>query len=193
MINTQAAATQTDLAELVGVTQQAISALAGAGKLDTSGTLGEALQAYCQRLRDQAAGRLGSESGGLDLVQERAALAREQRIAQALKNQIARGEYAPVGLLADVLGMASGAVVDRFDQIEGSLRKACPGIDEDVMTTVLQVVAGARNQWIKSTVALVETSLEAMEDDDSDEDAAYEDEDELSATTNTKGHTHDHP
>lgn len=183
IINTQAAATQTDLAELVGVTQQAISAMVGAGKLDTSGTLGEALRAYCERLRDQAAGRLGSEVGGLDLVQERAALAREQRIAQGIKNKVARGEYAPVGLLADVLGMASSAVVDRFDQLEGTLRKTCPDIDEDVMTTVMQVVAGARNQWIKSTVALVESSLQASDDDESDEGPAYDDEDELGDVT----------
>jgi hypothetical protein len=67
-------------------------------------------------LRDQAAGRLGSELGGLDLTQERAALAREQREGQSIKNAVARKEYAPVGLLADVLGMVASAVVDRFDQ-----------------------------------------------------------------------------
>lgn len=157
---------QAEFAEMVGVSEARVSQMMGEGVLSKGDTAHQWLLAYSERLRDQAAGRAGSEAGGLDLVQERAALAREQRIAQALKNQVARGEYAPVGLLADVLGMASGAVVDRFDQLEGSLRKACPGIDEDVMTTVMQVVAGARNQWIRSTSKLIAEALEPVDDED---------------------------
>lgn len=134
------------------------------GKIPQSGTVGELILAYCERLRDQAAGRLG-EGGGLDLVQERAALARSQRISQDMKNDIARGEYAPVGLLADVLGMASSAVVDRFEQLEGALRKACPTLPDDAKATVMQVVASARNEWIRSTSKLVNEAVDAMEDD----------------------------
>ena len=163
---------QTALAELVGVTQPAISALVTDGKLQTAGTLGEVLQAYCQRLRLQAAGRMGDEVGGLDLVQERAALAREQREGQAIKNAVARKEFAPVGLLADVLGMAASAVVDRFDQLEGSLRKACPDLPDDAKTTVQSVIAAARNEWIRSTERLVTEAIDAMlaaQDDDTPE------------------------
>lgn len=177
---------------MVGVTQQAISAMVSDGKITTEGTLGEALQAYCQRLRDQAAGRLGNELGGLDLVQERAALARSQRESQELKNQIARGEYAPIGVLADVLGMASSAVVDRFDLLEGTLRKTCPEIDEDVMTAVLQVVASARNQWVKSTSSLIDAALDSMVDDEPAPDD-FQDDDDLETEPNTEGHTNDHP
>lgn len=184
IVNTQSAATQTDLAELVGVTQQAISAMVGAGKLEISGTLGDALQAYCERLRDQAAGRLGSELGGLDLVQERAALAREQRIAQELKNQVLRGEYAPIGLLADVLGIASSAVVDRFDQLEGALRKSCPNISDEVLSTVLGVVTAARNEWIRATVRLVDEAVDrfAIEDEAGDLDQPPDDDEAQQAS-----------
>ena len=164
---------QTALAELVGVTQPAISAMVSDGKLHGDGTLGEVLQAYCQRLRLQAAGRMGDEVGGLDLVQERAALAREQREGQAIKNAVARKEFAPVGLLADVLGMAASAVVDRFDQLEGALRKACPDLPDDAKTTVQSVIAAARNEWIRSTERLVTDGLDAMlaaqDDDDTPE------------------------
>ena len=153
---------------MVGVSEARISQLMADGVMARGETAHQWLLAYCDRLRDQAAGRAGSEAGGLDLVQERAALAREQRISQELKNQISRGEYAPVGLLADVLGKAAGAVVDRFDQLEGALRKACPGIDDLVMTTVMHTVAGARNQWIKSTSRLVDDVLQQMEDEDDD-------------------------
>lgn len=107
-------------------------------------------------------------------MQERAALAREQREGQAIKNAVARKEYAPIGLLADVLGMASSAVVDRFDQLEGTLKKACPDLPDEAKTTVQQVIAEARNEWVRSTAKLVDDSLDAMliEDENQDDDAA---------------------
>ncbi|AWN35768.1 hypothetical protein [Methylobacterium radiodurans] len=52
----------------------------------------QAIRAYCSGLREQAAGRSSDESGGQELVRERALLAREQREAQALKNAVLRGE-----------------------------------------------------------------------------------------------------
>lgn len=182
MIDLTASATQTQVAAIVGVTQQSISAMVAEGKLPAAGSLGEIVLAYCQRLRDQAAGRLGAEGGGLDLVQERAALARSQRVAQDLKNDIARGEYAPIGLLADVLGMASSAVVDRFEQLEGALKKACPDLPDDAKTTVMTVIASARNEWIRSTAKLVADHLEAMSQaDEEDNDAPSSGADDLGA------------
>ena len=83
IIDLKAPVKQVDVAMVVGVTQQAISAMVKEGKLPAEGTLGEVLLAYCERLRLQAAGRMGDEHGGLDLVQERAALAREQREGEA--------------------------------------------------------------------------------------------------------------
>ena len=175
VIDLSGTATQTAMADLVGVTLQTISNLMADGKIPSAGTLGDLLHAYCQRLRAQAAGRLG-EAGGLDLVQERAALAREQREGQAIKNAVARREYAPIGLLADVLGMASSAVVDRFDQLENMLSKACPDLPDEAKTAVLQVIASARNEWIRSTGRLVADSIDAMVEsqDDGDEVAELE-------------------
>lgn len=180
VVDLSASFSQTALAEMVGVTQPAISAMVTEGKLPAAGTLGEVLQAYCQRLRLQAAGRMGDEVGGLDLVQERAALAREQREGQAIKNAVARREYAPVGLLSDVLGMASSAVVDRFDQLEGAMRKACPDLPDEAKTTVQQVIAAARNEWIRATSTLVADTVDAMlaaqEPDEDDQPAGFEEE-----------------
>lgn len=161
--------TQAEFAEMVGLSEARVSQLLSEGVMRRGESAHRWLLAYCERLRDQAAGRASGELGGLDLVQERAALAREQRIAQELKNAVSRGEYAPIGLLADVLGMASSAVVARFDQLEGQLRKACPDIDEDVMATVMTVVAGARNEWIRSTAKLVAEQVSAMIDEDEEE------------------------
>jgi phage terminase Nu1 subunit (DNA packaging protein) len=161
-------ATQAAFGELVGIAQPTVSTLMSEGKLPSSGSLRVLLLAYCQRLRDQAAGRLG-ENATLDLVQERAALAREQREGQAIKNAVARKEYAPIGLLADVLGMASSAVVDRFDQLEGTLRKACPDLPDDAKAAVLTVIASARNEWIRSASRLVCDEVDAMADGDDDQ------------------------
>ena len=170
LIDTDSRATQAVIGQLVGVSQQAISALVNDGKIPATGTVGAVLLSYCERLRDQAAGRMGEESGGLDLVQERAALARSQRIAQDLKNDIARGEYAPIGLLTDVLATASAAVVDRFEQLEGALRKACPDLPDAARSTVMTVIASARNEWIRSTAQLVDRSLDEQLADQADDD-----------------------
>lgn len=152
---------QAEFAQMIGVSEARISQLVSDGVLNRGETAQEWLIAYCERLRDQAAGRLG-EYGGLDLVQERAALTREQREGQAIKNAVARKEYAAVGLLADVLGQAASAVVDRFDQLEGALRKACPDLPDEAKTTVMQVIASARNEWIRSTEKLVVDNIDAM-------------------------------
>lgn len=161
---------QAEFAQIIGVSEARVSQLASEGVITRGDTAAEWLVAYCERLRDQAAGRLG-ESMGLDLVQERAALAREQRIGQAIKNGVARKEFGPVGLLADVLGTASSAVVDRFDHLEGVLAKSCPDLPEEAKTAVLTVIADARNEWIKSTARLVDAAVDEMlaEADDAEE------------------------
>lgn len=67
--------------------------------------------------------------------------------------------------------MASSAVVDRFDQLEGAMRKACPDLPDEAKTTVQQVIASARNEWIRSTSTLVADTVDAMTDDEDQEDA----------------------
>lgn len=163
---------QAEFAQMVGVSEASISKRVSDGVL-TRGECAHAwLIAYCEHLRDQAAGRLG-ETLGLDLVQERAGLARAQREAQEIKNSVARGEYAPIGILADVLALASSAIVDRLDQLEGQLRKACPDLPEEARMVILRVIADARNEWIRSTSRLVADSLDRMAQSEADEADAF--------------------
>ncbi|QRF56582.1 hypothetical protein INQ48_25080 [Variovorax paradoxus] len=168
--------TQAEFAVLVGVSEAKASQLVGEGVIERGQTAHAWLLAYCERLREVAAGRASAEDGGLDLVQERARLARSQREAQDIKNAVARGEFAPIGLLADVLGMASSAVVDRFEQLEGALRKASPDLPDEAKATVQQVIANARNEWIRATEKLVVLEMDrlASDDDGSAEDALGE-------------------
>lgn len=153
---------QAEFAQIVGISEARVSTLISEGVLVKGDSAHGWLLGYCDRLRDMAAGR--HSAGGLDLVQERAALARSQREAQELKNAVARGEFAPIGLLADVLGEASSAVVDRMDQVEGDLRKACPDLPEDARVVVLRTLANARNEWIRSTAKLISDKMDQMAD-----------------------------
>jgi phage terminase Nu1 subunit (DNA packaging protein) len=157
---------QADFADMVGLSEARVSQLISDGVIPKGETAHNMLLAYCERLRDVKAGHGSFEGGGLDLVQERAALARSQREAQDLKNAVARGEYAPIGFLADVLGHASSAVVDRLDQIEGGLRKACPDIQDEVLATVMSFVASARNEWMRSTARLVSDVVDTMPEEE---------------------------
>ncbi len=151
---------------MVGVSQQAVSDMVSRGVLENGAPLRQWLLAYCGRLREQAAGRIGSESGGLDLAQERAALARSQRTGIDIKNAVLRGEYAAVGLLGEVLASASQAVAERFDHLPGQLRKACPDLPPAAVDQVMTAIASARNEWVRSTVALVGASLTPGDDDE---------------------------
>lgn len=174
LIDTDARATQETFGLLEGLSQQRVSQLVADGVLPVDGTFGAWMLAYAERLREQAAGRMSADGGGLDLVQERAALARSQREAQEMKNAVARGEYAPIGLLSDVLGAASAGVVDRFDQLDGTLRKVCPDLPEAARVAVHQVIASARNEWIRATASLVEAHLEQFDDEADEADQALD-------------------
>lgn len=166
---TDQSCTQAEFGSVVGISQQAVSDLVTRGVLPAGATLGQWIEAYCARLREQAAGRMGAQVGGLDLTQERAALALEQRRSLEIKNAVLRGEYAPISLLGEVLATASQAVSERFDHLPAQMRRACPGLPQPAIDAVMATIASARNQWVSGTVALLTSRLTSTDDDDSDE------------------------
>lgn len=158
--------TQEAFGALVGISQQAVSDLVARRVIITSEPVGVWLMAYCAHLRQVAAGR------DLDgtLARERASLSRVQREGQEIKNAVAREEYAPVGLLGDVLAFASAAVVDRLDALPATLRKACPDLPVEARDAISKTLASARNEWIKSTAELVVERLDQLADDADESD-----------------------
>ncbi len=160
---------QAQFGELVGVSQQAVSDFIRTAALGPV-TGHELLLAYCERLREVAAGRGSLEAGGLDLVQERAALAREQRIGHEIKNEVARKTYAPIALLAETLALASQAVSERFEQLPGALKKACPDLPEAARDQVMRAITDARNQWVDNTRQLAVQQLAGESEDDQPEE-----------------------
>lgn len=155
---------QSELAELIGVSEGRVSQIMSDGIVERGQPLLFQLRQYCAWLREVAAGRQSEELGGLDLVQERAALAREQRHGIEIKNSVARGEYAPIGLLSEVLASASQSVVERFDQLPAALRKTCPDLPEAARDQVMGLIANARNEWVRATSDLVIKTLAPADD-----------------------------
>ena len=155
---------QQEFAQLVGVSESAVSYWLTDGVLPRGGTGRDWLLAYVERLREQAAGR--DPTG--DLTRQRARLAKEQADAVALKNQVARGEYAPIGLLADTLAAAAAGVVDRMDQLDARISQVCPGLPDNARQQMREVLALARNSWISDTRELIGQRLADMCESDED-------------------------
>ncbi len=162
--------TQADFAWLVGRSEGRISQLCTDGTLPAGATGLEWLQALVNRLSAEAAGR--HSDGPLDLAQERAALAREQRIAVELRNQTARGEYAPIELLSRVLADASAAVVGHLEHLPARVRRACPLLPARALDEIQAVVVAARNEWVRSTCELVAAKIDSIDDGDEPEPEA---------------------
>ena len=155
---------QADFGALVGISQQAVSSFVTAGLLEQGATAGEWLQAYCFRLREQAAGR--ASDGKMDLVQERARESREKWIAQELKNAVTQRTYAPVALLSEILASASQSIADQLNALPGILKKVAPDMPETARDAIDEVCRTARNNWVLATANLEVSD----EDDDESED-----------------------
>ena len=120
--------------------------------------LAEIRMRYIRKLREEAAGR--AAQGDIDLPTERALLARAQREGQEIKNEVARGTYAPIELLTDVLSNAAQAVVDRLEQIPAGIIRVCPDLPQPVRDLVMTEIAAARNEMARKTASLGADGLE---------------------------------
>lgn len=162
--------TQAEFAKMVGISEARVSQLMSKGVLSKNGTARSWLLEHCARQADMAAGR-GAEAGGLDLAQERAKLANEQRVAQRIKNLVSLKEFAPVSALADTLAAASRSMVAKLDLLPGQLHKAVPDLPEEALDIITSTVARARNDWVGDTEALAMPGQVDLDDDDIYEDA----------------------
>jgi len=150
--------TQADFAELVDISEARMSQLTAEGAFIPGQSALTWIRSYCDRLREAASGR---DADGT-LVKERAALAREQRIGQAIKNAAAQGEFAPIGLLTDILGLASSAVAERMDGLIPRLKLAWPDMPERARALIENEIATARNEWARATAELSSAKLDEL-------------------------------
>jgi len=140
----QAAVTQKVFGEIVGISQPAVSDLIKRGILTDGDIASNWLVAYCSHLREQAAGRAGSD-GSLDLVSERARLAKEQADKVAFQNAITRNQLAPVDLLEEVLAKAAARINGVFDAIPGMIKRRVPSLSSEDIDLISGEIARGRN------------------------------------------------
>lgn len=143
MIDLSKEAKQKDFAKVIGVSAAAVSGMVDAGIIQAGETLGQWILSYTSHLRERAAGRAGS--GDLDLVAERAALARAQRDKIEMQNAVTRGELAPVMLIEQVLTKAAAKCAGVLDAIPGMVRRRVPKLESAEIDLIAGEVAKARN------------------------------------------------
>ena len=175
IVDLSAPASALAVARAIGVSRQAVQEMLADGRVGEPKTNGELLKAIYERLRTTAAKRGVVQQEADDQLnpqQEKAMLDRSRREGQDIKNAVEKGKFAPIELLADTLAQASVAVVDRFDQLDATVRKSCPDMTPLQVDTVKKVIANARNAWVVGTSKLISESLDDMgeQDDESDDE-----------------------
>lgn len=134
---------QRDFAALVGTSAITTSGLVHRGILRRGATAHAWLLAYIEHLRNVAAGR--AASGGADLAQERALLTREQREAQAMKNAVAKGTYAPIEVLTATISNAGVIVSDALEALPVRLAQALPDLPPEARKLIADTLDTVRN------------------------------------------------
>lgn len=153
--------TQAEFGALVGITQQAVSDLQARGVIATGQPLATWLLAYCNHLREVAAGR---DPDG-QLASERTRLAREQADRMAMRNAVDRKEYAPVVLLEEVLANLARQVATQLDAVLPEVRRRFPYLTGEPIRFLEERLAGARE-----AAASARFTIGAVEQDTGDDD-----------------------
>lgn len=143
MIDLNKVANQRDFAQIIGVSEAAVSNMKTAGVISRGQTMGEWLLAYSAHMREQAAGR--ATKGDLDLATERAALARAQREKIEMQNAVTRGELAPTIMMEQVLAKVASKIVGPLDAIWPNLKRRVPTLTAKEGEIITGVIAEARN------------------------------------------------
>lgn len=154
--------TQASFGDLVGITQPAVSDLLRRQVLRDRAAAGEWLLAYCDHLREIAAGRGGEESQSL--AAERARLAKEQADKIAMQNAVTRRELVPVSVVENVLASIGAKIGRLLDSIPGTLRRRVATLSTDDVNEVRLVLAKCRNMAAGFRLA-------SLADDDGDAEA----------------------
>lgn len=160
---------QAEFADLVGVSQQAVSEFMQRGMLGRGQTAITWLRAYTAHLREQAAGR-GAD--GL-LASNRAALTATQNERAQFELAKARREYLPVDMLAQTLATMGSRVASALEPLPAMIKMLAPEISPERLASIDAAITQARN--IAAGV-----SLDLLSEDDAEEGGlAEEDEAEL--------------
>lgn len=149
--------TQAEFGELVGVSQQAVSDMVGRKVLAPGQSASQWLQAYCEHLREQAAGR-GADG---ELAFQRSELARVSRERAEIKLALERRDYAPVALIEQVLSQVGRSIAGVLEPIHVNLHRLCPNLTPDDLKLIQREVSKACDLAVAASLDLLDVADEA--------------------------------
>lgn len=164
---------QAEIAEHLDISERRVRELATEWAIDSRAiTLGEWRLRYLRKLREEAAGR--AAIGDLDLVTERARLAKVQADRIEMQNAITRNELAPVDQLEEVLTRTGSRVARLLDTIPGELRRRCPQLSAADIDTIAATIIQVRNIAAGLSMADLQDDDAADEEQGDQQDARIE-------------------
>ena len=161
--------TQRAFAGLIGVSEMTVSDLKRRGVIAEGQALGEWLHKYCAHIREIAAGR--AANGEIDLVTERAFLAKSQRERIDMQNAVTRQEFGPIDALEQGLSDCMARVASKLETIPGKLKLANDKLTADDLDQVAAVLAEVRNDIAGMEIDWFGEKTEEGDDIDVDLDA----------------------
>jgi phage terminase Nu1 subunit (DNA packaging protein) len=167
-MNLRDTCTQVEFAELVGMSQPAVSGLLERKVIEPGASAGQWLLDYVAHLREQAAGR-GADG---ELAYQRSELARVNRERAEIKLALERREYAAVALIEQVLATVGRSIAGVLGPLHVTLHKRCPALTPEDLKLIQQEVAKACDLAASASLA----SLEVEDMGDVTEDVAILDE-----------------
>ena len=145
-------ATVSEVAKHIGVSPKYVNDLINEGVIAKRGRglydLDECREAYISKLREKAAGRAGS--GELDLVSERARLAKEQADAKEMENAVERGDLV---YIEDVAKQVENQFTKVRTRLLGVPTKVAPEVHacattREVQSVIEQAIVEALNELV---------------------------------------------
>lgn len=162
MIDLDAPITQSDFAALVGISQPAVSELLTRGTLKAKQPARVWLLAYTSQLREQAAGR-GADG---ELAANRAAESATRNELLQVKLKRARGEYAPVIVIEQVLAQVGTRIASVLEPLPARIKMINPSLTPEDLKAIEGAVTEARNLAAGACVAMLQDGDDEDEIDD---------------------------
>jgi phage terminase Nu1 subunit (DNA packaging protein) len=144
--------TQKDFAQLVGITQPAISDLLTRGVIAKGQSAATWLLAYTRHLREAAAGR-GADG---ELAANRAAESATRNELLQIKLKRARGEYVEVAALEQVLATIGAQIASRLEPLPARIKTLVPELSNERLKQIEGEITEARNLAASTSLAVLE-------------------------------------
>lgn len=150
--------TQQEMAEHLDLSKRQIQRLVADGIIDPRTDLDTIRVAYIRFIRSAACGpRQTNRTAPTEILPgsleaEKLRLTRAQAEAQELKNEIARGEAAPIELLERVLTACAAEAAGILDSLPLTIKRKHPQLDSQIIESIKRQTVKAMNAIAQSEV-----------------------------------------